>query len=176
MQLRKPLALCAIVASLVGGTALTASAAQTGDTLTTFDIQGGALSLTVEPGADLGVDYVAHETDVTGQLGAVTVTDLRNGVVAWDASATSSAFEGDLGSASTSIVYTAGVVTEGGTGTIVVADGSATLDITDTILPVVAPSVVSGDNSATWNPTLDVTMPASALADTYTGIVTTSVA
>jgi hypothetical protein len=40
---------------------------------------------------------------------------------------------------------------------------------------VVAPSSVSGNNTASWNPALAVTMPAGSLADDYSGTVTTSI-
>ncbi len=45
-----------------------------------------------------------------------------------------------------------------------------------TAVSVMAPTAVSGNNTASWTPTLNVTMPAGALADDYSGTVTTSVA
>lgn len=113
-------------------------------------------------------------TDISGSLGAVSVDDARGGTTAWNVSAASTAFTGALagGSSSTAVAYTGGTVTE--SGTITVADG-AEVALTATAASVVAPSSVSGNNTAAWTPTLDVTMPAGALADTYTGTVTTSV-
>ncbi len=84
----------------------------------------------------------------------------------------STAFTGLLGSSSTAVSYSGGVVTE--TGSITVADGSA-VAIGGGAAQVVAPSVLSGINTASWNPTLAVTMPTSALADEYSGAVTTSI-
>jgi hypothetical protein len=40
---------------------------------------------------------------------------------------------------------------------------------------VVTATAVSGNNSATWTPTLDVTMPSTARAGAYSGTVTTSI-
>ena len=84
----------------------------------------------------------------------------------------STAFTGVLGSSSTAVSYTGGTVLE--TGTITVADGTATT-LTGTAASVVAPSSLSGNNTASWTPQLNVTMPAGALVDDYSGTVTTSI-
>ena len=170
MKLRMPLVLGAAVAGLVLSTAGPASAAPT-DTTTTFALTGGTLAFSVQPTAVL-TNAPTGNTTITGPLGAVSVTDERGGVAAWKASASSTAFTGPSGSASTGVSYAAGVVTT--TGTIAVADGGATA-LSAIAADVVIPGSVSGNNTASWTPTLDVSMPASALADTYTGTVTTSV-
>jgi hypothetical protein len=67
-------------------------------------------------------------------------------------------------------------VTEGGAGSITVADGTIkTITGATSAVGVILPTAVSGNNSASWVPTLDVTMPASSKADIYSGTVTTSV-
>lgn len=76
------------------------------------------------------------------------------------------------GSSLTAVAYTGGVVAE--TGIITVADGVST-PLTATPASVVAPMSLSGNNAAAWTPNLAVTMPAGALADDYSGTVTTSV-
>jgi hypothetical protein len=163
------LALGVAVTGLMISTAAPASA---DDTTTTFVLAGGALSFSVAPSATLtGGD--TGTTTITGSLGPVSVTDNRGGVSSWIATATSTPFTGIGGSSSTAVSYTAGTVNE--TGTITVADGTATT-LTATAANVVAPTTVSGNNTASWAPTLNVSMPTSALADTYTGTVTTSVA
>src|SRR5688572_23943055 len=124
MQLRKPLALCAIVAALVGGTALAASAAP-GDTATTFTLNGGSNALSVQTTAAL-TNGASGTTTISGSLGAVSVTDARGGTAGWVVSALSTGFSrtgGGAASASSAISYTGGPVTE--TGTITVADGTA---------------------------------------------------
>ena len=170
MKLRKPLIITAIaLTSLFAGGATPASA---DDTVTTFTLNVGLLTLSVEPTAAL-TDGASGDTTINGSLGAVSVTDERGGTAVWTVSASSSAFTGVLGSSSTVVTYTAGAVTE--TGTITVLDGTAT-DITGAPAAVVSPSALSGNNTASWVPDLDVTMPPGALADDYTGTITTSVA
>src|SRR5690606_984509 len=106
--------------------------------------------------------------------GAVSVTDERGGTANWNVSGASTVFTGAIvgGSSSTSVSYTAGAVAT--TGTITVADGAETT-LTDVADSVVAPTALSGNNTASWTPTLNVTMPAGALADAYSGTVTTSI-
>jgi hypothetical protein len=170
MKLHLQLALGASAATmLVSGLALPASA----DTSTTFTMTGGgSLSVSDQTTAALS-DGVHGDPVISGQLGEFTVTDSRGGIAGWTVSAASTAFAGTLGGASsTGVDYTGGVVDSTGTST--VADGTTTaLGVTP--VSVIGASGVSGDNTATWNPTLDVAMPASALADDYSGTVTTSV-
>lgn len=164
-------------ASLILGTAtagllvVTAGPAMAADTATTFELTGGGLALSAPATAPL-TNAPAGTLTITGSLGEAAVTDSRGGTVAWTASAASTAFTGVLGSSSTAVSYTAGVVAE--TGTITVADGIATT-LTATPASVVAPTTLSGNNTASWTSTLAVTMPAGALADDYSGTVTTSV-
>lgn len=167
MQLRKPLVIVALATAVLAGMALPASA---DDTDTTFTLTGGSLTLSVQATATL-TDAATGSTSISGNLGAVAVTDDRGGTAEWDVSAASTAFTGALGSSSTGVTYTGGTVTE--TGTITVADGAATA--IDTQASVVAPTSLSGNNTASWNPSLNVTMPAGALADDYSGTVTTSI-
>jgi hypothetical protein len=168
MNLRKHLTIAAAATALLAGTALPAAA---DDTATTFEIISGPLAFTVQPAADLGPD-ASGATAISGSLGLVSVTDARGGTAEWAVSAASTAFAGLLGSSSTAVSYSGGVVTE--TGSITVADGSA-VAIGGAAAQVVVPSVLSGNNTASWNPTLTVTMPTSALADDYSGTVTTSI-
>ena len=171
MKLRTPLAIAALtVTGIVVGVSSPASAA---DTNTTFSLTSGDLSITVGATAAL-TDATTGTTTISGNLGTVAVTDERGGTANWNVSAASTAFSGAIvgGSSSTAVSYTAGVVTE--TGTVTVADGTATA-LSTTAASVVAPTSLSGNNTASWNPVLDVTMPAGALADTYSGVVTTSI-
>lgn len=167
----RTLAIAAITVS--GLTVGIASPASADDTATTFSLTGGSLTLAVEATATL-TNAASGTTTITGNLGAVSVTDARGGTAAWNVSAASTAFTGAIvgGSSSTAVSYTGGVVTE--TGTITVADGAATA-LTGAAASVVAPTALSGNNTASWSPVLDVTMPADALTDAYTGTVTTSI-
>jgi hypothetical protein len=170
MKLHKPFVIAASVAALLVGATLPASA---DETPTTFTLTGGALTLSVQATAAL-TDAPSGTTAISGNLGAVSVTDDRGGTVVWDVSAASTAFTGAIagGSSSTAVSYTGGTVTE--TGTITVADGTSTA-MSVTPASVVAPTALSGNNTASWAPTLAVTMPAGALADDYSGTVTTSI-
>jgi hypothetical protein len=169
MRLRTALVLAAAAAGLV---AMTASPAGAADTTATFTLTGGTLSLSVQPTAAL-IDAATGTTTVTGTLGTVSVIDLRGQESVWAATAASTAFAcGPDELSSTSVQYGAGAVT--GTGSIALPPSG--IVIIDSVRPVVVPTSLSGNNTASWIPTLHVTMPAGALADTYTGIVTTSVA
>ena len=166
MKLRTPLAIVALSAAVLAGMALPAAA---DDTDTTFTLTGGDMTLSVQPTAAL-TDVATGSTAVSGNLGTVAVTDERGGTVTWSVAAVSTTFTGVRGSTSTAVTYTGGTVAE--TGTITVADGALTS--IDAQAPVVAPTSLSGNNTASWSPTLVVTMPAGALADDYSGTVTTS--
>lgn len=170
MNLCKPLAVAAVAGALVAASAVPASA---DDTATTFSLTGGALTLSVQSAAAL-TNAASGTTTINGSLGAVSVTDNRGGTANWNVSGASTAFTGAIvgGSSSTAVSYTGGTVTE--TGTITVADGAATT-LTTTAASVVAPTALSGNNTAAWSPQLAVTMPAGALADSYSGTVTTSI-
>jgi hypothetical protein len=61
------------------------------------------------------------------------------------------------------------------TGTTTIAAGTATT-LTSVAAKVAGPTAVTGNNTATWNPTLTVGLPSSALAGNYSGTVNTSVA
>lgn len=168
MTLRRNLLIAALtISGMAAGFAGTANA---DDTDVTFTLDGGSLTFSVQAAATL-TDADTGTLAISGQLGAVAVSDLRGGTAEWNVTVASSAFTGVLGSSSTSVSYTAGVVAE--TGTITVADGSAV--VVNSPASVVQPSALSGNNTAAWTPTLDVTMPAGALADDYTGTVTTSI-
>lgn len=170
-KLTKPLVAAATATALVMGFALPASAA---DTATTFSLTGGTLSLSVGASAALTSEAsgVAANT-ITGTLGAVSVDDARGGTAGWVTSAASTTFTGTGLSVSTGVAYTNGTVTGTGTNTVAAVTGQA---LTTTAAAVATATAVSGSNTASWNPTLDVSMPAGALAGAYSGTVTTSIA
>ena len=169
MQLRKPLIVLATAATLVVGAALPAYADDTG---ATFSLTGGQLTLSVGATAALTDEASGVAANViTGTLGAVAVTDARGGTAGWVTSAASTTFTGTGLSVSTGVAYTNGTVTETGANTVAAVTSAA---LTTTATAVATATAVSGNNSATWNPTLDVSMPAGALAGAYAGTVTTS--
>jgi hypothetical protein len=170
MRFARPLVLAVVAAGMVTAAALPASAA----TSTTFSLTSGSLSVTAPTTAALN-NAASGTTTISGSLGSMSVNDARGGTAGWTVSAISTTFTGALvsPSVSTAVSYTGGAATT--TGTVTVATGTATT-LTATAASVMAGSAVSGNNTAAWTPTLNVTMPASAKADTYTGTVTTSIA
>jgi hypothetical protein len=171
MKIFKPLAIAAIVLS---GSLGLASPASADPTVTTFTLTGGALTLNVSGTATLTGEAtgVAANT-ISGQLGTVTVTDDRGGVTGWVTSAISGMFTRTVagGATSTDVLYSNGTITVTGTSTVTGVSGGTLVGA----LPVATATAVSGNNTASWNPTIDVLMPAGALVGTYTATVTTSI-
>ncbi len=157
-------------AALLSVPALPANAAA-GDTTTTFSLVGGALSVSVQPTAALSNGNTSSGS-VSGQLGSVQVTDARGGTTAWSAFATSTTFVDGAGSVSTGVSYAAGTIST--TGTVVMPPATATA-LNATAAKVAGPTAVVGNNTASWNPTLTVSLPTDALVGAYTGTVRTSV-
>jgi len=158
------------------GTALHASAAA-GDTGATVTVTGGVLAITVPTAtADLGTraNTVPGGT-ISGPLGEVQVSDARSAAAGsgWVASAISTAFTPPSGPAiaASAVSYTAGAITKVGTATYTADDpGSLT-----GVAPVVTATGITGDNSATWNPTINVLVPGGMAAGVYSAIITHSV-
>lgn len=158
------------VALLAASTATATAAA--GDTTTTFSINGGALSVTVQADATLA-NAATGAASVTGNLGAVAVTDNRGGTANWNVMSTSTAFTNAAGGAnSNGVSYNAGTVAE--TGDMTIADG-ADVPLSAVAAEVAGPTAVAGNNTASWNPTLTVSLPSNALAGAYSGTVNTSI-
>jgi len=158
------------VALLVSGP-MPASAATSGETTTTFTLEAGTIDVTVQGSAAL-TNGSSGQLTVSGQLGVVNVTDNRGGTVGWITSAASTAFSNGSGSSSTGVSYNSGSVSKTGTVTVVSA-GPTTLSANPS--PVVTGTLVVGNNTASWNPTLTVSLPSNSLAGNYSGVVTTSV-
>jgi hypothetical protein len=66
--------------------------------------------------------------------------------------------------------YASGTATKTGTSTVVAGGGVLSQSRT-----AYAATAVGGNNTAAWNPTITVTLPAQALAGPYTGVITHSV-
>ena len=172
------------MAAVAGLSMSPADAAQTGPTTVTFAVNAGALNITVP--ATVSIGSAAPGATVSGQLGAVTVTDERGLLTAtWTTRVTTTAFTtGGATTAETipvsSVKYASGPATASA-GVGVFTPGQANAAAAAAI--PAAPGLVAftltagvGNNSATWNPTLVVAVPAAAVAGTYTGTVTHSVA
>lgn len=173
----------AALVAAIGSTA-PAVAAPTGGATVTFALSAGALNITVPATADLGAGNAG--VAFSGQIGPVAVTDDRGLLLStWTVSVTSTNFVTGGGTApetiaATDISYWSGPATAT-TGLGVPVPGQLTGILaaplsTTTPVTAFAKLVGVGNNSTTWNPTLVVTPPAAAVAGTYTGTVTHSVA
>lgn len=179
-------AVSAAALTLAGLAAISPAQAAPGDTTVTFNITaaaGGGLSISVPASASLGS---GHPGDVvSGALGTVTVSDTRAALVAtWTATVSSSNFTTGGGTAGETIAksnvsYFSGLTTT--VSGLNLTIGTLQLGALNAIaLPApataVAVSVGVGSNVVSWNPTVLVTVPGTAVAGTYTGTVTHSVA
>jgi hypothetical protein len=154
--------------------ALPASAQTTGATVT---VQGGVLSITVPTNAgSLGVrlNTVGGGT-ISGPLGQVQVNDARSAVAGseWVASVISTAFTPPSGPTipASAVSYTAGTITKVGTATYIANDPGNLTGVS----PAVTATEITGDNSATWNPTIHVAVPGGMAAAVYSATITHSV-
>ena len=178
-------AIAAIGAAALACTAslVPAHAATSGDTTTTFTLTAGNLAISVPASASLG--SVATGTGTTSaQLGAVQVSDGRGALLgSWTSSVTSTDFTTGGATSNETITkgnadYWSGAATATtGVGTftpgeLLVANKVA-LSASRTAFSA---TVVVGNNTATWNPTMIINVPSAAVAGTYSGTVTHSVA
>jgi hypothetical protein len=146
-------------------------------TTATVTITGGSLSISVPTDAgNLGTHANTVEgSTISGELGDVQVTDARSAAAGseWSASVISTAFTPSSGPTigAADVGYAVGDVAQIGTATYVTHDRA---DLTG-VVPVVVASAITGDNSATWNPTINVYIPGGTLPGVYSGIITHSV-
>jgi hypothetical protein len=161
---------------------VTDASSQTATKATSITIAGGALAITVP--ASTALPGAAPSGTTSAPLGTVTVTDQRGiASASWTATVTGTAFVTGGGTApetipSTQVTYWSGPATAtAGTGTFTTGQASAGAAVNLTA-PRTAFSLTSGSpvNSVSWNPTLSVSVPAAAVAGTYTATITHSVA
>lgn len=159
---------------LTFGLAAAASAAETTATVT---VTGGALSITVPASAgNLGTrqNSVLGGT-ISGPLGEVQVNDARAAAAGsgWVATVISTAFTPFEGPAipAAAVGYTAGAITKVGTATFTANNPT---NLTGVVAAVTATGI-TGDNSATWDPTINVFVAGGMAAGVYSGTVTQSV-
>ena len=165
--------------ALVLGLAAPAAAEDTIVTLTVTAEDG--LSIAVPATANIGSANPGETA--SGQIGPVTVTDERAALNAnWTASVIATDFTTGGGSPAETIpninvLYWSGPATAtAGNGTFTPGQvAPAEAQIINVPRTAFSHTGGSGDNSATWNPTLVVNIPESAVAGTYTGTVTHTV-
>ncbi|MEU7887277.1 hypothetical protein AB0B54_17390 [Microbispora bryophytorum] len=166
--------------------AATCPASTTCATTVTFTVNApDGLTINV-PDGPVSIGSGAPGAQISGSLGPVTVSDQRAALTAtWEAtvSAASGGFTTGGGTPAetvpnTAVLYWSGPATATtGTGTFVPgqvdAAAAQSLDVSRTAF---SKTSGSGNNSATWDPTIVVNVPAQAVAGTYTGTVNHSVA
>jgi hypothetical protein len=156
------------------GIALPASADTTTASVT---VTGGTLTISA-PEAAGSLGSIANSVSggtISGTLGQVQVNDARSAAAGsgWVASVISTAFTPSAGPtiAASFVSYTAGTITKVGTATYT---ANNPLNLTGVSAAVTATGI-TGDNSATWTPTISVAVPGGTVATTYSAIITHSV-
>lgn len=172
-----------VTAAVTVAAVVTPAAAQpSGDTIVTFTVSTSDLIIQVPASVNLGSAFPSQT--LTGSLGNITVTDQRAALTAtWTASVVSTAFTTGAGSPDEIIqpnvvdYWSGPAVATTGTGTFVPGQPTAA-DAVSLNLPRTAFSKTSGsgNNSAAWNPTLEIAIPGDSVAGLYQGTVTHSVA
>jgi hypothetical protein len=179
--MRKALVLGAVLAA-AAGLSLTGSPAEA--TSVTFSLTGGSLSIS-QPSSTAALTGGALSglagSSLTGSLGSTTVSDGRGGVTGWTSTiAQSTAFTDGTTTipAGNTKAWVASAIVP--TGVAVVSSGTyltqATgLALTSTAQSFVTATAVVGNNSATFNPSIAVSIPSNATAGDYTGAITQTV-
>ena len=168
----------------VGLAAGPATAASSGPTTTTFQVQTGTLDITVPVSASIGQGPPGGT--ISGPLGEIFVADGRAlADASWVASVVSTDFTAGAGGSGLTVPaadvgYWSGPVTSStGNGTFTpgqpTAADAAVLDNT-TALTALTHTGGTGNNAVTWTPTLNIHVPQANESGTYTGTVTHSVA
>ncbi|MEV0151940.1 MULTISPECIES: hypothetical protein [unclassified Nonomuraea] len=165
--------------------ATTCPASTTCPTTVTFTVTSAdGLTITV-PTPTVNIGSGTPGTQISGSLGTVTVSDQRAALNAtWVASVIAGSGGFTTGGGTTpetiptsAVLYWSGPATAatGGVPTPGQLNAAAaqSLDVSRTAF---SKTSGSGDNSAAWNPTIVINVPAQAVAGTYTGTVSHSVA
>jgi hypothetical protein len=172
--------LMALTAILGLGAPMTSALPVAAASVKTTALLAGTLSITVPASASLG--SASPGNTITSHLGTVTVIDGRTGSKSWTATVSATNFTASGGNtiARGSVSYWSGPVTvSSGTGIRTpgqpTAAGAVSLSAPVTGFSGSKTSLVSSTTTG-WNPTLVVSVPSTATARTYTGVITHSVA
>jgi hypothetical protein len=143
---------------------------------TSIPVVLGVLSITAPASAYLGA--AAPGGTLSARLGVVQVTDDRAGVAGWTATTYATDFTTGGGTTAETIpIHDVLYLISGFAST----TGSATFtrtpvtDLSGVAQSVVTATDVHGDNSATWNPLIQVSVPSGAVAGAYSATITHSV-
>jgi hypothetical protein len=182
--MRKQLVALAIASTAVAGL-FAAPSAEAQVTTTTFVLSAaGGLSVTAPETKELSAGTATNAGTLTAQLGATQVSDQRGSLLgSWTASVTSTDFTTGAASADETIAkanvsYWSGAATAS-SGTAVFVPGQllvANAQALSAGRTAFSATGTVGNNTATWNPTVVVTIPAQAVTGTYSGTITHSIA
>jgi hypothetical protein len=169
---------CALLGLLAGGLVASASGSAVANPVAPGMLSDGTLSITVPVTASLGSITIGAASSISASLGTVTVNG-TSGLLGsgWTASVTSTGFtNGTTTIPPGSITYTAGAASANGLSVIV--PGAGTLSATTALRAQTATVSVGlgAPFAASWNPTIQVALPASVTAGIYTATITHSVA
>lgn len=170
----------ALASTAVAGLAVAAMisvatpAAADSQTTAVAAVEAGALSISAPTALTLG--SAAPGTTGSATLEGVVVTDDRAGTDGWVASVTVTDFSSasvDRQLPASALTYAPGQAVVTGTATLT----PSTVTGSTTAAAVQTAAAVSGNNTATWDATVGLAVPADALAaDDYTATITQSVA
>ena len=183
---------CVLSVAAIMGAVLTSTAASAAVTVTartsslppgdpattiTFAVGTGLLTMTAPGAATLGTGSGQPGTIISGLLGTNVVTDSRALLAAsWTVSVSSSDFTTGAATPAETIpvadvTYDPGTVST--TGNITATPHPITLS--HAAQTVVNGTAGVGNNTATWDPALEVSVPAAAVGGAYSGTITDSV-
>jgi hypothetical protein len=177
MLLRSFSATVIAVAVLSTAMSVGTAAATPGASPVTLTVTGGTLTISAPSSmTNLGSSESSSGDVITGQLGQVQVTDSRGDTSGsgWVASVISTDFTTPTGSSipADAVSYTAGAITTTGTATYTAHD-PANLSA---LSAAVTATDVASQNTATWTPTISVTIPPEVDSGIYSATITHSVA
>jgi hypothetical protein len=170
----RTLLLAGATGMLTLGFAGPAVAAETSATVT---VTGGALTISVPISAgNLGTrENTVSGGTISGQLGEVQVSDARDAAAGsgWVATVISTAFTPSGGPTigAAAVGYSAGPIVKVGTATFTANNPT---NLTGVVAAVTATGI-TGDDSATWDPTINVFVAGGMAAGVYSGTITQSV-
>ena len=175
--MRKSFIIVPLIAGAVGvlGVAGPASAATSAATTLTFTMAAGAIAITAPASATLlpALVHTGAVQTVSAPIGTVVVTDHQGTDTGWTASASATDFTSGANTIPVADAsYTPTTATVTGTATVAAATLAA---LSTTATAVQTATAVAGDNTATWNPTIALSVPADTVPGTYTSTLTQSV-
>ena len=142
----------------------------------TIPVIAGPLTITAPPTAALG--SAAPGSTLTAALGTIQVTDNRGFGAGWTATVASTGFTTGTGTPAETIPAAdaqydiTALATTTGSATFIPIPAT---QLSASPQPVVSAANVAGNTTVTWDPTINLTIPGSAIGGAYTATITHSV-